>query len=248
LSEYSGFDLAGSRGPRPGATARRALRLGLCLVLFAGVAAACGSSSGSSTPSGESGRPSLSPVASAPGPSASQDLTAFDSDSGGFGTIGSALEDAGYTDRYESMEGLDHLTEAYDAIAHALPTAVDLNQVTTETPGDVSSDAYIQWEPMGRRDTLMPPGNHGERIYEVEVDLGPYLKGGDAVAYVWYLSRAEGDALDPYDLTATPQAYPNKAYSFALDKATAGALLDIFWVKGAPPTASPSGGPQTAAD
>jgi hypothetical protein len=248
LSEYPGFDPAGNRGPRPGAPARRAIRLGLCLVLFAVLAAACGSSSGSSTPSGESGRPSVGPAASAPEASASPDLSEYAFDAGGFGTSGSALEDAGYSDRYQSMEGLDHLEEAYAIIAQGLPTAVDLNQVTTEAPAAVSSDVYIAWEPMGRRDTLMPPGSHGERIYEVDVDLGPYIEGGDAVAYVWFLSRAEGDALDPYDLTATPQAYPNQAYSFTIDKETAGALLDLFWVKGAPPADSPSGGPETAAD
>ncbi|MGA3058453.1 MAG: hypothetical protein ABSE70_10545 [Candidatus Limnocylindrales bacterium] len=232
MNDYPGFDLAGCRGSRIGAPARRAIRLGLCLVLFAGLAAACGSGK----PSEQSGQPSLSPAASAPGPSVSFDPTAFASDGGGFGSNGSAIEDAGYTERYGGMEGLDHLAEAYAVIVHGLPTAIDLNQVKAEKPGMVSCEVTVEWEPMGRRDTVLPPGGHGERIYEIDVDLGPYIKGGDAVAYVWFLSRAEGDALDKIDLTATPQAYPNQAFSFKIDKEAAGALLDLFWVKGAPPT------------
>jgi hypothetical protein len=236
VNAYPGFDPAESEGSRLGAPARRAIRLSLCLVLFAGLAAACGSGQSS----GQSGQPSGNPGASAQGPSGSLDLTAFASDGGGYGISGSTLEDAGYTDRYQGTDGLDHLKEAYAVITHGLPTAVDLNQVQTEKPGDVSSDAYVVWEPNGRRDTVMPPGNHGERIYELEVDLGPYITGGDAVVWVWYLSRAEGDALDKIDLTATPQTYPTQAYSFQIDKATAGAVLDLFWIKGAPPTNSPA--------
>ena len=39
-------------------------------------------------------------------------------------------------------------------------------------------------------------------------------------------------------MTATPSPYPTKAYEFQIDKTTAAALLDMFWVKGATPTAS----------
>lgn len=234
MDDYSGFDLAGGRGPRPGAPALRAIRLGLCLVLFAGLAAAC--ASGSAKPSGQSAQPSQGLAASANGPSAGLDSTSFASDGGGFGSSGSVLEDAGYTERYGGMEGLDHLKEAYAIITQGLSTAVDLNQVKTEAPGKISCDVTVEWQPMGRRDTVLPPGGHGERIYELDVDLGPYVKGGDAVAYVWFLSRADGDALDKIDLTATPAAYPNQAYSFKIDNGTAGALLNLLWVKGVSPS------------
>jgi len=232
LNEYPWFDLAGTRGSRLGAPTRGAIRLSLCLVLFAGLAAACGSSK----PNGQSAQPSLNPAATAQGPSVSFDTTAFGSDAGGFGTNGSALTDAGYTERYESMKGLDHLAEAYAIITNGLPKAVDLNQVKAEAPGTILCEVSVLWQPMGRRDTVLPPGGHGERIYELDVDLGPYIKGGDAVAYVWFLSRADGDALDPHDLTATPKTYPSQAFSFKIDNETAGALLNLFWVKGASPT------------
>jgi hypothetical protein len=234
---------------------RGAIRLGLCLVLFAGVAAACGSSQAT----GQSAGPNLSsaassqgpaacaqgpaassqgPAASAQAPSVSFDTTAFSCDGGGYGTSGTALEDAGYTDRYQDLKGIDHMAEAYAIIVHGLPSAVDLNQVQSAAPGAITCEVVINWQPMGRRDTVLPPGNHGERIYELDLDIGPYVKGGDAVAYVWFLSRAQGNALDPNDLTATPSPYPNQAFSFKIDKATAAALLDLFWVKGAAPTAS----------
>lgn len=234
MNDYRGFDLAQSRGSRLGSAARRAIRLGLCLVLFAGVAVACGGSKSS----GQSGQPANNPAASVNGPAVTFDTTAFSSDGGGYSTNGSALEDAGYTDRYQDLAGLDHMAEAYAIILNALPKAVDLNQVKAEQPGTISCDVCINWQPMGRRDTALPPGNHGERIYEVDIDLGPYLKNGDSVAYVWFLSRADAASLDPIDLTATPQAYPSQAYTFTIDKATAGALFDIFWVKGAAPTNS----------
>ena len=234
MNDYPEFSPARSRGWRFGAPVRGAIRLGLCVVLFAGVAAACGSSKST----GQNAQPSS--ATSAQAPAVSFDPAAFASDGGAFGSGSSALSDAGYTDRYQDMAGLDHMAEAYAIIVSALPSAVDLNQVTTQAPGSISSDAYVNWQPMGRRDTALPPGNHGERIYELDVDLGPYLTGGDAVAYVWFLSRAEGNALDPNDLTATPKTYPTQSYSFGLDKATAGALINIFWVKGAAasPTAS----------
>jgi len=148
------------------------------------------------------------------------------------------LEDAGYTERYEGLDGLDHMEEAYAIIELALPKATDLNQPQAEEPGGVYCDVYIEWEPNGKRDTLLPPGDHGERIYEVKVDLGPYVSGGDAVAWVWFVGRAQGDALASGDWGATPNPYPNQAFGFKLDKAAAGALFDIFWVKGAAPSAS----------
>ena len=234
MNDHPEFSLARSRGSRFGVPVRGAIRLGLCVVMFAGVAAACGSSKST----GQNAQSSS--AASAQAPSVTVDRAAFQSDGGAFGGGGSTLSDAGYTDRYQDLDGLDHLPEAYAIILNALPSAVDLNQVKTEAPGSISSDAYINWQPMGRRDTVLPPGNHGERIYELDVDLGPYLTGGDAVAYVWFLSRAEGNALDPFDLTATPKTYPTQAYSFGLDKATAGALINVFWVKGAAPTPTAS--------
>ncbi len=248
MNEYPWFDLAGKRDSRLGAPVRGAIRLGLCMVLFAGVAAACGSSKAT----GQSAGPNFSsaassqgpaacsqgPAASAQAPSVSFGTTAFSCDGGGYGTSGTALEDAGYTDRYQDLKGIDHMAEAYAIIVHGLPSAVDLNQVQSAAPGAITCEVVINWQPMGRRDTVLPPGNHGERIYELDLDIGPYLKGGDAVAYVWFLSRAQGNALDPNDLTATPSPYPNQAFSFKIDKATAAALLDLFWVKGAAPTAS----------
>ena len=221
---------------------RRAVQLGLCLMLFAGLAVGCGGSKSSTQTAQLSlSLPSPSPKASAsPMPSPTLDLNAFESDGGAFGTNGPALEDAGYTDRYPDLEGLDHMKEAYTIIVNGLPKAVDLNQVKTEAPGMISSDAYVNWQPMGRRDTVLPPGNHGERIYELDVDLGSYVKGGDAVAHVWFITRAQGDALDPVHLTATPNPYPSQAFTFKLDSGTAAALLNLFWVKGAAPTESPT--------
>ena len=233
MNDHPRFDLSGARGSRLGTPTRGAILLGLCLVLFAGVAAACGGSNAS----GPGNQPNPGSATSAQTPAVSFDPAAFGSDEGGFGTSGSALTDAGYTERYpNSGEGLNHLKEAFAVIAAGLPTAVDLNQVQTAAPGSIQVEVYVTWQPSGRRDTVLPPGGHGERIYELDVDLGPYLKGGDAVAYVWFLSRAEGSALDPNDLTATPKTYPTQAYSFTIDKVTAGALLDIFWVKGAAPS------------
>ena len=236
LNDHRGFDVSGARGSRIGAPTRGAIRIGLSLVLIAGVAAACGSS----TSTGQGGQPSVAPAASAQGASVQAPAVSFDpaeyaSDGGGFGTNGS-IEAYGYTDRYQGTDGLDHMAGAYALISLALPTAVDLDQTQAQEPGMVTEDVYVQWEPLGRRDTALPPGNHGERIYEVDIDLGPYLKSGDAVAYVWFISRAEAASLDPNDLTATPNPYPTKAYSFKIDKATAAALLDMFWVKGAAPT------------
>lgn len=234
LNDHRGFDVSGTRGSRIGAPPRGAIRIGLSLVLIAGVAAACGSS----TSTGQGGQPSVAPAASAQGASVQAPAVSFDpaeyaNDGGGFGTNGSI---EGYTDRYQGTDGLDHMAGAYALISLALPTAVDLDQTQAQEPGMVTEDVYVQWEPLGRRDTALPPGNHGERIYEADIDLGPYLKGGDAVAYVWFISRAEAASLDPNDLTATPNPYPTKAYSFKIDKATAAALLDMFWVKGAAPT------------
>jgi len=234
LNDHRGFDVSGARGSRIGAPTRGAIRIGLSLVLIAGVAAACGSS----TSTGQGGQPSVAPAASAQGASVQAPAVSFDpaeyaNDGGGFGTNGSI---EGYTDRYQGTDGLDHMAGAYALISLALPTAVDLDQTQAQEPGMVTEDVYVQWEPLGRRDTALPPGNHGERIYEADIDLGPYLKGGDAVAYVWFISRAEAASLDPNDLTATPNPYPTKAYSFKIDKATAAALLDMFWVKGAAPT------------
>ena len=244
MNEYPGFDLAGTRGSRLGASTRRAMRLSLCLVLFAGVAAACGSSKSTeqnaqpSSAASAQGPTVSGPAASAQAPLVSFDPADYQSDGGGFSTNGSALEDAGYTDRYQGLDGLDHMDQAYATIVNGLPKAVDLNQTKAEGPGNVACEVCVQWQPLGRRDTALPPGGHGERIYELDVDLGPYLKGGDAVAYVWFVTRAQGNALDPHDMTATPDPYPTKAYSFTIDKVTAGALISIFWVKGAAPTAS----------
>lgn len=256
MSDYAGFDPAASRNSRHGVAARRTVGLGLCLVLFAGLIAACGgskssgataSSEPSSQSTGQSAQPSAQPTASAEtsasgaasaATSVSLDPTLYQADGGGFGVNGS-IEDYGYTDRYtEGTDGLDHMGAAYALIVQALPAAVDLNQTQAEEPGSISENVYIQWNPMGRHQTALPPGNHGERLYEVDIDLGPYLQGGDALAYVWFITKAEADALDPHDMTATPSPYPTKAYEFQIDKTTAAALLDMFWVKGAAPTAS----------
>ena len=144
---------------------RRAVQLGLCLMLFAGLAVGCGGSKSSTQTAQLSlSLPSPSPKASAsPMPSPTLDLNAFESDGGAFGTNGPALEDAGYTDRYPDLEGLDHMKEAYTIIVNGLPKAVDLNQVKTEAPGMISSDAYVNWQPMGRRDTVLPPVRQGRR-------------------------------------------------------------------------------------
>ena len=246
MNENPRFDLSSDSGPvqrshrRLRAPARGAIWLSLCLVMFAGLAAACGSSS---KPNGQSAQPSGHPNATGQVPTPTLDTAAFEHDGGAFSTNGSVLSDAGYTDRYEFGKALVHLGEALTVISQGLPKAVDLNAVQTAKPGSVICEACVIWQPNGRRDTALPPGDHGERIYEIDVDLGPYVKGGDAVAYVWFLSRAAGDALDKTDLTATPEPYPSQAFSFTIDKDTAGALLDVFWMKGAAPTDSPTDSP-----
>jgi hypothetical protein len=260
VTDYAGFDPAASRNSRPGLAARRAVGLGLCLVLFAGLTAACSgtkssgasaSSEQSSQSTGQSTQPSAQTSAEASASaqisasaaasvaaSVSLDPTLYQADGGGFGVNGS-IDDYGYTDRYtEGTSGLDHMGAAYALIVQALPSAVDLNQTQAQQPGSISQNVYIQWSPMGRHQTALPPGNHGERLYEVDIDLGPYLQGGDALAYIWFITKAQADALDPHNMTATPSPYPTTAYEFQIDKTTAAALLDMFWVKGAAPTAS----------
>jgi hypothetical protein len=230
VNGYAESARARRTGPDRGAPTPKAIWFGLCLVLLASVSA-CGSSKPSEGAQASPGR-----TGSTQADSASFDPAQYELDSGGFGSNGSAVSDAGYTERYVSPAGLDHLAEAYDIISRAMPKAVDLNEVKAEEPGNVQCEVSILWQPMGRRDTALPPGGHGERIYEIDVDLGPYLKAGDAVAYVWFVSRAQGDALDPNILTATPEPYPNQAYSFRIDRETAAALLAVFWTKGPKPT------------
>jgi hypothetical protein len=239
--QESSFDSAGtvgshgtsSRGRRLGTPGGLA-GLGLSLVLSAGLAA-CGSSASSASAPSMSTEPTLGPSPSAEVSSGNVEATfEWAGDMGGIGTFGSVMQDAGYTDRYE--EGvLDHLGEAYAIIDQGLPKAVDLNEVKTAEPGTVSGDVQIDWWPDGRHDTALPPGGHGDRIYRVTVDLGSYVKGGDAVAYVWFLSQAQAGALDSEGPGATPDPYPSECFSFRLDKETAAALIDVFWVKGEAP-------------
>jgi hypothetical protein len=147
-----------------GGPARRTAQLGLCLVLFAGLATACGSGK----PSGST-QPATSPTASAQGsaasmkPAATPNVEAYKSDSGGYGTLSGSLSAAGYTDRYEGIEGLDHMAEGYAIIEAGLPKATDLNKRETADAGTISGDVSIFWQPRGRRDTLLPPGGHGDR-------------------------------------------------------------------------------------
>jgi hypothetical protein len=262
VTDYAGFDPAASRNSRPGVAARRAVGLGLCLVLFAGLTAACSgskssgasasseqssqstgqstqtSASAETSASAQTGASAETSAAASAAASVSLDPTLYQADGGGFGVNGS-IDDYGYTDRYtEGTSGLDHMGAAYALIVQALPAAVDLNQTQAEEPGSISENVYIQWSPMGRHQTALPPGNHGERLYEVDIDLGPYLQGGDALAYIWFITKAQADALDPHNMTATPSPFPTTAYEFQIDKTTAAALLDMFWVKGAAPTAS----------
>lgn len=206
----------------------RAAGHGLALLALAVAAAACGGSSSAKTQPAPSPTPAITAA-----PWAGADLTVYEWDGGGT-SMSSGLEQYGYTERYEGLDALDHMAEAYYIIEQGLPKAVDQNQVETGTPNYFTNGTIILWQPNGRRDTLLPPGGHGERIYEVHVLMDPYGQGGDAVAHVWFISQAEGDALDAHNLTATPAAYPNQYYVFQLDKATAAALLDLFWVKGAP--------------
>jgi hypothetical protein len=223
--------LNGIPGTRVGASVRGAAGLCLSLVVAAGLAA-CGSSAPSAQ-STQSTQPTLSPSPTAVETPGGAEATPFawSSDSGGVGTIGSTLSDAGYTDRYEDG-ALDHLGEAFALIEQGLPKAVDLDEVKEGEPGAIFGDVQIYWWPDGRHETALPPGGHGERIYRILVDLGPYVRGGDAVAYVWFVSQAQADALDQQDSMATPDPYPTQYFAFQLDKETAAALLDVFWVKG----------------
>jgi hypothetical protein len=219
---------------RVGASVRGAAGLCLSLVVIAGLAA-CGSSASSASPaqSPQSPQPTLGPSPSAVETSGGAEATpyAWSGDSGGLGTSGSVMADAGYTDRYED-DALHHMGEAYAIIEQGLPQAVDLDEVKDAEPGAVFGDVQIYWWPDGRHDTALPPGGHGDRIYRLMVDLAPYVRGGDAVVYVWFVSQAQGDALDPQDFKATPDPYPTQYFTFQLDKETAAALLDVFWVKG----------------
>jgi hypothetical protein len=79
----------------------------------------------------------------------------------------------------------------------------------------------------------------------VVVLLDGYIQGGDATAQIAFVSRVQGDALNPKDPSATPAGVaPDQIYTYKLDKATAAALLNAFFVKGAPPaTDSPEESP-----
>jgi hypothetical protein len=211
----------------------------LSVLTVAVVVAGCGSSSAARS------QPPATPTPSTPAPSASPDLSDYALDGGGL-TYSSVLTDAGYTQRYPDT-ALDHVAGAFYIIEHGLPQAIDLNQVETGGPGSAAEGTAIVWEPDGRRDTLLPPGDHGERIYQVDVDLDAYVQGGDAIAHVSFISRAAGDALDPRDLWATPDPYPNQVYAFRLDKATAAALLDYFWMPKGPPGSAETESPEETA-
>jgi hypothetical protein len=195
----------------------RTFRLSLSLLLAVGLAA-CGGSSGQKA----------SPT------SADAGLAVYDRDAGGVG-YSPDTEDMGYTKRYEGDAFYDHLNGGYAIVEQGLAKFTDLNQVETGSPGAIGGETAVLWEPDGRRDTLMPPNPRGERIYTVVVVLDGYMTGGDAIARIAFVSRTWGDALNPKDPAATPAATPpNQVYTYTVDKGTAAALLDYFWVKGAP--------------
>jgi hypothetical protein len=205
---------------------RRPISCALGLLALAVAAAACGGSSGKSSTA-----PSSAALSAAP--SASADLSAYEHDLGGIGTTPTAW-DAGYTPRYDGDEVFDELPAGYAMIEQGLPKATDLSQVATGEPADLCQGTALYWEPNGRRDTLLPPGAPGERIYKLALDFDAYFQGGDVTARISFISRAEGDALSSDDSSATLAVPPTKVYSYRLDKATAAALGDYFWVKEAP--------------
>jgi hypothetical protein len=136
--------------------------------------------------------------------------------------------DAGYSQRWEE-DVFDHTPGGYAILERGLAKAVDLNKVETGEPLMMTGTTVI-WQPNGRRDTLLPPSAHGERIYAVAVDLDSFVKGDDVIARITFVSRAQGDA------SASP---PDQLYSYKLDKDTVAALVDYFFVKGAAPTETP---------
>lgn len=215
----------------------RSIGVVLNVLLLAVLVAACGSS-------GSSGKGS--PVPSTPAPSATADLAAYDLDGGGITGASDIAQQAGYTPRYTGDEIFDRLNGGYALVEKGMPSATDLNQVETGEPGAIGGDTSVLWEPSGRRDTLLPTSAHGERIYAVVVDLDGYFQGGDATARISFVSRAQGDLLNLYlkDPTATAGALPpDQIYTYKVDKATAAALVDYFFVKGAAPTESPAESP-----
>jgi hypothetical protein len=195
----------------------------LTLILLAILVAACGSS-GSSAMS--------SPAASGTG-----NFAVYQLDSGGITGADDVAQQAGYTSRYTGDEVYDRLNGGYSIVEHGLPKAADLNQVETGEAGAIGSETAVLWQPNGRRDTLLPPSAHGERIYAVVVVLDGYITGGDATARATFVSRVQGGALNPKDPSATPVGLPpNQIYTYTIDNGTAAALLDYFFVKGAAPT------------
>jgi hypothetical protein len=245
--------------PRHGAPARKAVGLSLGLAVLAGLVAACAGS----TPSGQSYQPTLgstpatqeptvsletsagpdTSVAPEPTPNPTPTATPKSSASpkptakpaggsqspwptedcsyGGYGSAGSFLSDLGYVKRSDDLLTKAQLNQIRSIIEKSLPKAVDLNKVEVGEPYP-RGDVFVDWSPTGYCVSLLPPGGHGERIYMAAVNLGPYLRGGDAVAYVWFVNAADGGAV------------PNRYFDYRIDKGTAAALLDLFWVKSSP--------------
>jgi hypothetical protein len=171
-----------------------------------------------SAPTGAAPTPTPAPTA-APGATFRTDSSYCDNF--GYGSVGMALSNAGYVSRNEGLITKAESNAALALVEPGLSKLVDLNKVQSGDP-TLSGDAFVLWVPQGYCAAGALPSRPGERIYEINVDLGPLLRGGHAVAQAWFVS--------PETLGTTPTQYR----TYRVDDATADALFDLFWVKATP--------------
>lgn len=89
--------------------------------------------------------------------------------------------------------------DAAAIIEEALPTSTDLGPVDDDELGvSPFGTESFEWIPAATRDTRLPPGNHGRRIYQVEVFTTP-TADGEAVTVVTF--DAEFGPMVRFDLS-----------------------------------------------
>ena len=128
------------------------------------------------------------------------------------------------------------LPRAYGLIEQALPQAAYVSDAPGEVAGSMggSDDLEVLWQPNGLRDTLLPPGATGERIYAVVVVLTPFLSGSDPLAKISLMTKVEAAAwnsrgvLDPNSIVPAPSIV-TRIYS--LPRATGADLIALFYTQ-----------------